>query len=396
VQLTGGFMKHKILQKFIVFHLILLFTIGGFCQTKLTGNNNSTTIPLDLNTQRPILELMINGTGPYSFIFDTGSSTHIIDKELSNKLNLEVIGEDPLQTPGSDDKLMSKKVLISNIALAGIEISEVVMNTMSIRDLVSVDGILSPDALKDYLMTIDYPNGELILDSAKLNAADKNVTIFMQKHNAITFNIFIDGNKLEAHLDSGNPGGIDIPFSFKDKLHFKVEPTEDGVINTPVASFKKWKATLSGDVEVGNAIYKNPDVNLVEGFQFVNLGYRIIRDLRITIDKKNNLIKFEKLTSAIDKKGNQGQQEKKNDYTGWYGDHARKIFKEDGEMYLQRGAAPKLKLVKIGEDKFEMVFNMPVKNELPIVRFERDETNNVVGLTFVFKDGREDFVQKDK
>ena len=58
--------------------------------------------------------------------------------------------------------------------------------------------------------------------------------------------------------------------------------------------------------------------------------------------------------------------------------------------------APKLKLVKVKDDEYKMVFNMPVRNELPDVRFERDETNKVTGLTFVFKDGRKDFVKKDK
>lgn len=43
-----------------------------------------------------------------------------------------------------------------------------------------------------------------------------------------------------------------------------------------------------------------------------------------------------------------------------------------------------------------MVFSMPVRNELPNVRFERDETNEVTGLAFVLKNGRKDFVKKDK
>jgi len=310
---------------------------------------------------------------------------------------LEVIGEDPLQTPGSDKRLISKRVIVPNVTLSGINISEkVVMNTIAIKELVSVDGILSANALADYLVTIDYPNSKLIIDSDELNTADEDVTAFIQKDNVINFNIFIDGNKLEAHLDSGNPGGFDIPFSFKDKLSFKKEPVEGGVINTPVASFKKWKATLDGDVKIGNITYTNPDINLVEGFQFVNVGYNIIKDLRITIDKKNSLINFRKSASEIvneDKEENSGEQ---NDYTGWYGDHTRKIFIENEEMYLQRGGAPKLKLVKMAEDKFEMVLDMLVKNELPTINFVRDETNNVTGLKFVFKDGREDYVEKDK
>ena len=390
-------MKQRVLQNLLTFLMLLFLTMMGFCQSKINRDKNPITVPLDLSTQRPILELMINGTGPYRFIFDTGSSTNVIDQEIADKLSLEVIGEDSLQTQGSDNKLTSERVLAPNLTLSGIEISEeVVMNTMAIKKLVSVDGVLSANVLADYLVTVDYPNSKLILFSGGLNKADNDVISFTQENNIVQFNVFIDGNKLEAHLDSGNPGGFDIPFSVKDKLHFKSEPSEDGVINTPVASFKKLKAVLDGDIKIANVTYANPDLNLVKGFQFVNIGFSIIKDLRITIDKKNNLIKFEKSSSATEINDDEEYLGDQNDYTGWYGDHTRKIFIESGKVYLQRGAAPKLKLAKIGKDKFEMVLDMPVKNELPIVHFERDETNKVTGLKFVFKDGREDFVKKDK
>lgn len=65
-------------------------------------------------------------------------------------------------------------------------------------------------------------------------------------------------------------------------------------------------------------------------------------------------------------------------------------------MFLKRGGASKLKLLKVKDDEYKLVFDMPVRNELPNVRFKRDETNKVTGLTFVFKDGREDSVKKDK
>ena len=117
--------------------------------------------------------------------------------------------------------------------------------------------------------------------------------------------------------------------------------------------------------------------------------------MKTTIDKKNNLIKFEKSSLSNIDETNKDSHAEKNELTGLYGGGERKVLIENGEMYLQRGNAPKLKLVKIKADIYEMVFNMPVKNELPNVRFERDESDNVTGLTFMFQDGREEFVEKD-
>jgi hypothetical protein len=205
----------------------------------------------------------------------------------------------------------------------------------------------------------------------------------------------VDGKEIEAHLDSGNPGIFDIPFSLKDEFKFKAEPEEAGTTRTPVASFKTWEATLDGEIKIGGVIYRNPDIHLVEGFPYVNVGYQILKDLKTTIDKKNSLIKFERSASSNVTLILEKHIEAENELTGWYGNGERRVFIENDEMYLQRGNAPKLKLVRIKDDEYEMVFNMPVMNELPNVRFERDESDNVTGLTFVFKDGREEFVEKE-
>ena len=37
-----------------------------------------------------------------------------------------------------------------------------------------------------------------------------------------------------------------------------------------------------------------------------------------------------------------------------------------------------------------------IGNELPNVLFIKNAGNKVIGLTFIFKDGRENFVKKDK
>lgn len=391
-------MKLRQLAKLLSFAITIFSSLGGFCQTKVPNDKDGLTIiSLDLNSKRPIVELRINGKGPYRFIFDTGSSGSVIDASLATELGLEVIGEDSMGTPGFDNVIMSKRVKAPLVTFEGTDISkDATMNTMGLREMLPVDGILSPTFFLNDLITLDYPNSKLILGSGELDKADKDVTPFRQKPRVINLDVFIDGNKLEAHLDSGNPGGFDIPFSLKDQLNFKNEPYEAGVINTPAASFKRWRATLIGDIKIGSVTYKNPEVNLVENFKFVNFGYQILKNLRTTIDRKNSLIKFEKLSSTIANAKKDEYRGEENDFTGWYGGNVRRVLIEHGEMLLQRGSAPKLKLVKNGQDIYDMVFHMPVRNSLPQVRFERDKSHKVTGLTFVYKDGKEEFVKKDR
>ncbi len=63
--------------------LLLFFTISqSSCQIRNRGNDDM-IIPLDLSTQRPIVEVMIGDSGPYDFIFDTGSTNSVVDEAVS-------------------------------------------------------------------------------------------------------------------------------------------------------------------------------------------------------------------------------------------------------------------------------------------------------------------------
>ena len=104
-------------RKWTVIEVIVFIVLLSACQVKIAKDTrNSIAIPIDLTSQRPVLELMIKNTGPYKFIFDTGSS--------------------------------------------GIS-QNAPMNTLALRQLLPVDGILSPAFFSDYLITIDYSNSKL-------------------------------------------------------------------------------------------------------------------------------------------------------------------------------------------------------------------------------------------
>ncbi|NAS29894.1 hypothetical protein GTQ40_02820 [Flavobacteriaceae bacterium R38] len=353
-------------------------------------------VPIDLSTQRPIITLNINGKGPYKFIFDTGAGRNFIDDGLSKELKLEVIGKDPIGSPGTNRQVISNRVTIPQISITNVLTSKSVnMNTMPLRKMLPVDGVIGGMFFKNYLLSINYPKSILTITKSELKQGEDGVIPFNQNSRILSTEISIGGNKLEAHLDSGNPGNIDIPFSLKDKLEFVKEPVEDGMIRTSLASHKRWKATLKGDIVIGNLVYKSPEVNLIEGFEFVNLGFQFFNQSKITIDRINKLLKIEK--SSIIKKHNDfaSTESESNEYTGWYGGKVRNILLENGQLYLKRKGGPKIKLELIKKDYYKMKFSMPTANELPNVQFERNAIQQITGLTFVHSDGKKDFSKKD-
>lgn len=350
-------------------------------------------IPLDLSTNRPIVEVKINGQGPYTFIFDTGSSTNVIDNALAETLGLKVVGEDPLRSQGNST-LVSKRYEASDISIVGASFSKKgTLNAIALRSMLPVDGIIGGPFASDYLVTLDYPGSSLILEKAELNKNDAGVTEFLQKPRVINLHIDVNGLAVETHLDTGNPGGFSLPYALKDELKYKQKPVRDGEVRTPVATYKKWRAQLEGEIRVGEVVYKDPNISLIEGFEQANIGYGVIMDLQTIIDRKNHLIAFKKPGADLPITDDVGDE--MTDYSGTYGDNMRKIFKEKGVLYIQRGSSPKLEMAFLEKDLYQITFPQPVRNELPKVRFERNEQGRVRGMTFLFKDGREEFTGKD-
>jgi len=331
-------MKANTLKIQIAILLVILLSNNILSQnTKFDLVKKEINIPIDLNTQRPIITLNINGKGPYKFIFDTGAGRNFIDEELAKELKLEVISKDPIGSPGSNRQVMSNRVVVPQVSIANVLTSKSVnMNTMPLRKMLPVDGVIGGMFFKDFLLSINYPKSILTITKDELKKGADGVITFNQDSRILSTKISIAGNKLEVHLDSGNPGNIDIPFSLKDKLEFVKEPTEDGMISTSVASHKRWKATLKDDIVIGNIVYKSPVVNLIEGFEFVNLGFQFFSQSKITIDRLNNLLKIEKSSSSLEDSKNFNETESEsNEFTGWYGEKVRRVFLEDGQLYLK-------------------------------------------------------------
>ncbi|MBS1550641.1 MAG: hypothetical protein JST15_01065 [Bacteroidetes bacterium] len=70
-------------------------------------------------------------------------------------------------------------------------------------------------------------------------------------------------------------------------------------------------------------------------------------------------------------------------YAGNYGD--RKVFYENGNLYYQRNGRQKLELTPMSEDTF-----MLKEVEFFRIRFEKDSSGNVTGLTGLYDDGKTD------
>ncbi len=376
----------------------LVFTFLIMECITIHADSNKVIIPMDLSLNRPVIELLIYNKGPYKFIFDTGASGSVIDKELATTLELKETGKIEVGTPGSKSTSLVAKVNVPEIIVSGKEFSNISMIVMNLKEMIPVDGILSFKEFSGHLININYPDKKIILKKGELKKDRANVVSLMPGHEILTFQLETNGRMWDTHLDTGSPFLFSFPYSAKDELEFKsppvLLPSQSRTINS---SHKNWTAKLNGSIKLANIIYDSPDIILSErNSDKVNIGYQLLKDLSIIIDIQNELIQFEK----IEVKNTVVTKEPKiNNHVGIVGRYGgvRSITSEDGILYIQRDGSMKLMLVKTADNLYQgkLPEGLKAMNVLPKIRFENDSSGQIIGLTFIHQDGKEEFVKKD-
>lgn len=337
------------------------------------------TIPFDLSTGRPVIEVMLNGKGPYKFIFDTGASGSVIDAGISKELNLNVIGKVKVGSPAGHE-VLEGEVVKAQLGAGGITLDSMQAASIEIKKFAGSDGILSFKAFAGYLMIIDYPASKIRLTEGELTASSStSYTLDM----LMIIPGIAGGVNLNFVIDSGAMGSIAFPKEYMDKLKLKYEPEPAGVIRTVGGESKKWKSQLDGSITVAGITLENPEIFFAEHFKHVNLGFEVLKNMAITVDQKNSLLKLEK-------KGNtEITPEEENEYTGRY--EIRTITSKGGILYIQRDGGQKLSLEKSPEADSFTVPAIPSAK----LKFVRDASGKITELHVFTAEGKWEVSKKE-
>lgn len=245
---------------------------------------------------RPAVDVTINGQGPFLFILDTGSLSMIIEDSLAKALGLEPTGTDRLGAPGSDG------VEATVYRATDFRIGEFLLDD---GELVGIRGLpVRPGSAKYYGVVSFWKVGrgttELdlsqsilrVLPDAALDASDP-ATLSLAWNPPFpfpTFPIEIGGRRVDAHLDTGNPGDLVLDAALMDSLNLDGEPQEIGRARMIGREAAVFSARLRGDATVGGMTVHNPDVRFIERIPGANVGSGLLKNAILRIDHENDLI----------------------------------------------------------------------------------------------------------
>ncbi len=266
-------------------------------------------VPMDMHASQPVVEVLVNGKGPYRFLLDTGAAgCGRVTAEFARELDLPEVGEVIVGDPSGQNVETAKRVGIKSISIGDASFHDLEMVRRDYKVQIDagrtgISGILGFNLFHDTLLTMDYPNRKLTLEKGTLPAPDgKSVLAFESGHGVPQITFSVGDVEVKGHIDSGSMGGIAIPKSVAKKLHFKSEPVVVGKASTGFNEFEIRSARLDGQVRVGSIVVESPTVEIFDMFSDANLGGRFLQGYRITFDQQNDRLRI------VDGSGGRGVQ----------------------------------------------------------------------------------------
>jgi hypothetical protein len=263
--------------------------------------HDGVTVPMQDMGGRPVVELKINGKGPYRFVLDTGAVTTVVSDELSRELSLSApAGMQAAAVGGGTPPAI---VVIHDLRIGDAVLEEMIAAVMPLGGLLKGEnaprGVLSAASFPGCLLTYDYPGKRISIKKGALQSADSKSTFQYREDQVLpTVPVRIAGHDTEVHLDTGSGFGLTLPVKFLTELPLASQPKEAGRLRTHGGEFPVSIARVDGTIELGK--YKLDldevrfsDVRPGPGPATGNIGYDVLRHFVVTLDSKNRRIRLD-------------------------------------------------------------------------------------------------------
>lgn len=208
-----------------------------------------------------------------------------------------MVGTQALHSPGASEDIQGGRVQVGRLEVGELFIDKPVLATM---DLVrfsagTIQGVLGRPHFRELLLTFDYPASRLVVARGSLDSSDPGVLAFDAGAGSVRFPLDVAGVRLPAVLDTGSPGGFTLPKALESRFKFRSALQQGPTIQLVGGVHQAWSATLDGTVRLGEVSYDDPEVVLTTFAEdFGNIGFGVLRDLRVTLDQANALVRFER------------------------------------------------------------------------------------------------------
>ena len=267
----------------------------------IVGGATSTTVPIDLVDNHVYLSLMLNGKGPYRFIYDTGGA-NIVDPAVAQEIG--ATGHGSIQGGGvgsTTESVSFAKVDTMQIGDATLrdQLFGVAPTRMGfgISGGRPVDGLIGFEVLSRFITTFDYAGKSVTLampGNAPAAPTGSNTSPFVLDGRQPQFACSIDGIASQCTLDTGARDSISLFSPFLAEHPQVVPATLSGIgVNgygfggPALGKLGRLQSVAFGGFTLRNVIgdfTSQTKGAFAEPFVAANVGGNLFRRFTLTLD----------------------------------------------------------------------------------------------------------------
>lgn len=259
---------------------------------------DSVAVPMRIVDGRIMVDVRLDGKGPFPFIFDTGAQGGVMDLTFAREQGLALGQEIMVGSPGGSGR-PGNQVTIGKLEIGGLTMknaTSVAFEGMPFpKSPDSPRGVLGPYGLSGLLVKLDYPGGRLVFHRGALPEPDeREVFGWDSDHHLPEIPASVAGEPVVVHLDSGSSGTLSLPNDFAARLPLGGPLLDKGYAKTVDQVRPVRGAQLNGAFIIGRYRLENPTVHFVDiARRTGNVGAGILKQFAITIDPENRRLRLE-------------------------------------------------------------------------------------------------------
>jgi predicted aspartyl protease len=244
--------------------------------------------PLDLSAGQPVVQVMVDGKGPYRFVIDTGAQgAGRISAAIAEQLGLEAVGEVRTAAPGGATE--TRKIYrAGKLAVGGIAFADADLASMpNLPGRTDWDGVLGIDLFHQLTLTLDYGKAALKLSREPVSggvAADFS-------HAIPQIPLRIGDKELTVDLDTGNGAApLFVSEAIAQAIPQSGPATERGKAHTRFGEFSIMQAAIAVPVTVGGTALPITAIGWPPARGEGNLGSRGLTGMQLMVDRASGRV----------------------------------------------------------------------------------------------------------
>lgn len=245
--------------------------------------------PMQIVEGRPVVDVYVDGAGPFLFVVDTGASGTLVSTSVTSELGLTPVGRAMVGDPAGGEMRTVEVFSAGATEIGGVEIGGirlVALEDVEFFEEIGVHGVLSPSVFAGNVMVFDFPEGELRVVPGELPDGD-GVIPYATDMPFPNAELTIGSTTIMANIDTGNGrGAIGLPDAIEDQVPVSGSLTT-GTARTVGGEFEIRRGELDGVARLGDVEFVRPSVFFQDRFDQANIGTAGLLEMTLMVDVSN-------------------------------------------------------------------------------------------------------------